>query len=369
MKLKKLFTILTLVLAVGLLSACAMGPRVATIPGIAATEDAVYVSYGPYLYKATGFESEKLSEAWRYPEKGSQSMQINAPVLVDGENLIVGDFAKVLRTINAESGQERNAFTGASGWYQVQAVRAKDLIIVPNNDKSIYAVRDNGEIAWTYTSSFAYLDHVVVANDLVYVSCQDKRLIALDLDTGTEKWVAAFDGALPAAPLYDEGMQTLFVGGLSRSVSAVDALTGKILWSSNADGKMASVWGTPVIVNGSLVVSDEKGQIFGMDPKTGAVQWVIEGSGKMMAGPLAIEDGIVVVTEDGTVKAYKDGALKPSWTQSIAYTDKKDIQVFTTPVLAGDTIIVAAQMDRNANVLLIGIDQNGNLQFTFTPEK
>ncbi len=191
----------------------------------------------------------------------------------------------------------------------------------------------------------------------------------VDLDTGAEKWVAAFDGALPAAPLYDEGMQTLFVGGLSRSVSAVDALTGKILWSSNADGKMASVWGTPVIVNGSLVVSDEKGQIFGMDPKTGAVQWVIEGSGKMMAGPLAIEDGIVVVTEDGTVKAYKDGALKPSWTQSIAYTDKKDIQVFTTPVLAGDTIIVAAQMDRNANVLLVGIDQNGNLQFTFTPEK
>ncbi len=369
MKKKSLIKIFVLLLAAGILSACAAGPRVATIPGITATAEAVYVSYGPHIYKATGFEAEKLTEAWRFPVKPNVNAQINAPALIDGERVIVGDFAKVLHVLDDKTGAETTNFTGATGWYQAQAVRDGDLVIVPNNDKKIYAIKDSGEIAWTYETKYAYLDNVVVDNGLVYVAQQDKKLVALDQTSGTEKWSVDFTGALPSAPLYDPDTKALYAGGLGRSVSAVDAITGKLLWTSNADGRLASIWGTPVMVDGNLIVSDEKGQLIAFDPKTGAVRWNIEGSGKTMAGPLAIPGGVVVVTEDGTAKAYKDGALKPTWTQSISYEDKKDIRVFTTPILADDTVIIAAQMDRNANVLLVGFDLNGNQQWTFSPQK
>lgn len=333
-----------------------MGPRAESTPGLSADDSAAYVAYQQFVYKVDG---KSGSELWRYPETGTVQVVLYASPLVAGEYFYVGDLANKFHQLDLSDGSENWTFADAKGWYQAKAASDGSQIIVPNSDRNVYSLDLDGTLNWTYSSEYGYLAEPVILDDSVIISSLDHNVVSLDKGTGEVNWKAELKGSVVSAPLFDAENNRLYIGSLGKEFVSMDSQTGEINWTFTADGKLSSVWSTPILIENNLIVADEEGKIFSLDPETGTVLWTLNSGSEIMAGLLAIDGGFVVALENGDVRAY-DLEQNPLWTRTI------EGEIYTTPVLLGDTIIVAVT---KGEALLYSYDLIGNPGWSFTPAK
>ena len=136
-----------------------------------------------------------------------------------------------------------------------------------------------------------------IAYGSVYVGSQDGTVYALDLHTGCVRWTYRSSAEVRTAMVLEPGQHQnrsatrLYFGDVIARVYAVDALTGKLLWSTKVDDHPnATITGTPTLANGVLYVpvsslevttaADSKyecckfrGAVVALDAATGAVRW------------------------------------------------------------------------------------------------
>lgn len=212
---------------------------------------------------------------------------------------------------------------------------------------------------WKVEVGEGYATPIVVGGTVYAFTRRGDRetLIALNAATGKIMWQtgypapplkpgsgAAKHGNGPkATPLFHNGK--LFTLGLSGAFSAFDAKTGKLLWQKPAPpkppyyGMAASPVGDKDLV---IVHPGSHGPLTAFDANTGAVKWTAPGD-SAWASPIIVELGgtrqVVSMTSNSVISvAVADGALlwehpwKSSGTASAI-----------TPIVYGDTIIVASQ--------------------------
>jgi outer membrane protein assembly factor BamB len=183
---------------------------------------------------------------------------------------------------------------------------------------------------------------------------------ALDLGSGKALWSAAYDAPYTmnsAATGHGKGPKStpvladgrLFTLGISGTLSALDAATGKVIWRLTFDKEFGPPpdFGTamsPIVDNGLLIAhvgGIRGGAIRAFDPATGATKWSWAGDGPGYASPVAFVAGGVrqIVTESQTRVVGLDastGALLWSLPLQTPYE-----QNAVTPAIAGDTVIVS----------------------------
>lgn len=129
------------------------------------------------------------------------------------------------------------------------------------------------------------------------------------------------------APVYADGK--LFVAGVDGDVAALDAGSGRTIWSKRFGqrhgfilhhGQNSVRWaGGPAIDGGLLVVGGLEGEVQALDAASGAERWHAQVSSEVIAAP-AIADGIVVVrTDDGRLFGLNaaDGSRRWVYDRSI----------------------------------------------------
>ncbi|MHA3794708.1 outer membrane protein assembly factor BamB family protein [Sphingomonas sp. YL-JM2C] len=125
----------------------------------------------------------------------------------------------------------------------------------------------------------------------MFVGSQDGTVYAFDLDSGCTKWTRRVSAEIRTAIVADAATKRLYFGDLLGRAYALDAFTGKILWSEKLDDHPdATITGTPTLGGGLLYVpvsslevaqpADPKyaccsfrGSVVALDPATGAVRW------------------------------------------------------------------------------------------------
>jgi polyvinyl alcohol dehydrogenase (cytochrome) len=129
---------------------------------------------------------------------------------------------------------------------------------VPENIGGVTADNiDDLELKWTYAfpSSTRARSQPTIAMGAVFVGGEDGRVMALDLETGCEKW--AFEAAAEVRSgivIADDAAPKAFFGDLLGKVYAVDALTGKLLWSLRADDHPSTtITATPLYHDGKIL--------------------------------------------------------------------------------------------------------------------
>jgi len=184
-----------------------------------------------------------------------------------------------------------------------------------------------------------------------------EALLALDAATGKFVWqtsyaapplspgsVAAKHGDGPkATPLFHHGK--LYTLGLSGILSAFDAAMGKLLWQTPASpeppyfGMAVSPLGDKDLV---IVHPGSHGPLTAFDAATGKVKWTAPGD-SAWASPIIVELSgtrqVVSMTQKSVISvAVSDGALlwEHPWKSSGTASTM-------TPILYGDTIIIASQ--------------------------
>jgi outer membrane protein assembly factor BamB len=117
-----------------------------------------------------------------------------------------------------------------------------------------------GRVLWRFQDaerSLPYLSSAALADHLVLIGGRDKRLRALDPDTGKQRWQFVTKGRIDASPVVVG--HRVFIGSGDGNLYAVELKTGQELWRFETG---SSISASAAVADGCLVVSTEDGLIY-----------------------------------------------------------------------------------------------------------
>jgi outer membrane protein assembly factor BamB len=102
-------------------------------------------------------------------------------------------------------------------------------------------------------------------------------------------WVTRLEGGIYGSPVVRGKM--LFVAGHDQRVSALNTLSGKVLWTYET-GNEVSV--TPVIAGDTIVVASKDGVVSALDVASGKQKWQVRTGEKILSSPVVDEQSDTV---------------------------------------------------------------------------
>ena len=363
MKKYRILIIIAILAVAVILSGCVPGPRVTGSPGVAISDELVFVAYGNAIFAMN--TSAKTVE-WDFPDESNNRIVFTAQPLVAGDYVYVGDLANNFYKINIETGNAEWTFTEAKGYYVGLAAEEDGIVYAPSNDGNVYAIGPNGEEIWRFTTGHFVWAQPRINDDVIYVGSMDHFVYAVDKISGEKIWEFEMGGAVISPPILNESGTILFAGSIGKEMVALDTtkddIDDRVIWSFNAGGELDSVWGNAILVDNTLYFADTSGKIFALDADSGEEIWPnpIEFSGTIIGGLAQLGDGFVFATEEGDIQGYRfDRSSMPEWNKNI------EGEVFQAPVVTDEYLAVGAIGAENVLYLY---DLDGNLIWSETPE-
>jgi polyvinyl alcohol dehydrogenase (cytochrome) len=132
-----------------------------------------------------------------------------------------------------------------------------------------------------------------------YQRAEHAGLTGADLGKLELKWAFGFAGDVTAfaAPTIVDG--TLFVGSAGGTVQALDAKSGCLHWTYQANGPVRSAMGVSREAGQtSLVFSDQNGWVHGLDARTGRARWTMrveQHEATRLTGSPVVHEGVAFV--------------------------------------------------------------------------
>lgn len=183
-------------------------------------------------------------------------------------------------------------------------------------DNYVYALNANtGVVRWKVTLSNHIIKGVgdvgvlttpVLANGILYVGARDGKLYALDASKGSRLWVYdAHAIAFADGSLFDANQaavnQGVIYGAIHNVLYAVNAKTGKQLWTVTIDSKQ--IFNGPTLANGVLYLSSyeesnysdpsiETGYAYAYSAKDGKQRWR-HSVGALVLCPPTVDNNVV----------------------------------------------------------------------------
>ena len=140
-------------------------------------------------------------------------------------------------------------------------------------------------------------------------------VIAMDALTGKRRW--RFDaGAIESSLLAVNGR--LFFGSWDRRVYALNARTGKLIWSRAVDDRVTS---SPAYLGGSLFVGTDGGRLYAFNARSGRLRWRASSFTRLgrreyfYATPTVAYGRVYIGNTDGIVYAFGATTGRLLWAQ------------------------------------------------------
>lgn len=357
MNTKRLILFILIPLGALILSACTGQPLTNNWPGLAADSERAYLSTGSFVY-AVDLEDGK--EVWRYPEKADSKLLFYAtPVLTSDGQLLIGSTGTEHPFISLDpaTGKEKwaQSFTNNKGGWVAAPLLLNNKIYAPNTDGFLYTIDMNGkEAADPIELGGALWSAPSTDGTLLYITSLDHRLHVIDLSGNAPSEPVDIGGAAPSSPTV--GGDGVYVGSFASAVEFVQS-NGQHETIATTENW---IWGSPALDGETLYYADLDGKIYSLDLTTGNQNWdIVQPDGPVVANLVVAGDYIYVATEEGTlVSLDRDGKI--DWQETVGG------KIYTTPVIAGDLILVAPYQ---AEIALAAYDTDSKQAWTFTPEK
>ena len=348
---KRLAFLLLIGLAALTLSACGT-PTNVSWPGLAADTENAYLANGNLVYAVRLSDGLKL---WQYPEKSAGQIYHSDPVLTPDGQLLIGSAGKDNGIVSLDPATGRENWAAAivanNHWIASPLV-VGDTIYAANNNGSLYAAElATGHILWSLPVNNSLWSAPTSNGELIFVASLDHILYAIDPESRSIAWKTELGGSAPGSATVSSDGKTVYVGSFDNKVLAVDAASGAVQWTAEVQDW---VWGAPVQDGDTVYAADIGGRIYSLGAPHGKNAWPdLQPDGPITGSPVVLPDGVLVGTESGSLFAFDRTGAK-LWDVSIGG------QIFTTPVISGDVILVAP-MNSKDKVLLRGVGLDGRL--------
>ncbi|VAW89381.1 Outer membrane beta-barrel assembly protein BamB [hydrothermal vent metagenome] len=183
-------------------------------------------------------------------------------------------------------------------------------VVVHSNDGYVYGLSaSDGEQLWAYQYKVPALtlrgtSTPIYAGGLVLVGLDNGKLVALDIQSGSVRWlqtVAVPKGRSELQRMVDidatpiKAGNAVYVVSYQGRVAALDIATGRVIWIrefSSFDGMAAD--------SESLYVSDAEGHVSAINQATGATLWTQRKlAGLELTRPLINKGVLIIAADDG----------------------------------------------------------------------
>ncbi|MEQ9570177.1 MAG: PQQ-binding-like beta-propeller repeat protein, partial [Longimicrobiales bacterium] len=241
---------------------------------------------------------------------------------------------------------------GLEGWDYLGSspVLGSGLVVVGSADGRVRAVdADTGAEVWAVATGGRVRSSPAMADGTVYVGSADGSVRALVLATGAERWRfesegVAIDGAdfgfdrrpVTGGPSVADGQ--VYVGSRDARMYALDAVTGRLVWSHDDDGASAWVISTPAVWNDLVIFGrSSSAKVQAVDAATGALRWEVTLGGPVFSSPV-VADGRAYVTTGGAGELVALDAA----TGAVQWRRRLGAESWSTPAVLDGVIVAAA---------------------------
>ncbi|RAG87077.1 serine/threonine protein kinase [Streptacidiphilus pinicola] len=218
----------------------------------------------------------------------------------DGPNLV---------TLQATDGAERWR-VALDGWtYTLDAAGGAVVAGTRGGGVHVHSAIDGSEMWQAKDAQQAYENPAsgpCVIGDSVYYyggGC----LRSVELTTGQLQWALPLGEEVPSRPVLHRGVLFLCSGP---RVLAVDEETGAERWRFDAP---VVLFTSPAVSEQGVFVADYLGTVFALDPASGAVRWHARTGGRQGAEPAVVADDAVLVGSADTVFAFDARSGAERW--------------------------------------------------------
>jgi len=231
---------------------------------------------------------------------------------------------------------------------------AGKIFAIAGINKIVAVDEADGKILWSKDISAIPVSTPVVDGELVYVTTNDNKLYAFNVNDGELQWTQS--GILRATAIFGAADPIIYkdlviVSYSSGEVYAVNKKTGEALWSqnlnlskaTNSDFYLNDVDATPVVKDGMIYAIGNGGLMMAMKAKDGNYLWKKEIAGIVdfwLAG-----DFLFVINNDNKLLAVnkKTGGIK--WILQLPNLKKENKpqtkMLYSGVVMAGDKLLIS----------------------------
>ena len=166
-----------------------------------------------------------------------------------------------------------------------------------------------GELLWRFKfpSVKDMSSNPTVADGMVYITLWDKSLHALDAATGSLVWSYNAGDTFRSSPAVADGV--LYAGSADNHLYALDASTGDLLWSYDTSH---SIYAPPVLYDGVVYVGSGT-HIHALDSSTGELLWSKEIDVHVSFAPLIVAGVMYVSSSRGYLYALDAATGSTIW--------------------------------------------------------
>ncbi|MCB9678500.1 MAG: PQQ-binding-like beta-propeller repeat protein [Alphaproteobacteria bacterium] len=297
------------------------------------------------------------------PPLNSASHTERSRPVVAGDEVLVGSAAgRGLYRLSRVDGAVRGVYE-ASASVESEPLVVDDRVYFADTSGTTWCYALSGEKIWSNRGNAPILTRPTLADGTVFVTNVDDLVVAIDAETGEQKWrykakrdlTRVAELALYAAPgaLVDGG--EVVVGFSSGQLVGLGAEDGSPKWQVDVgEGRYPDLVATPTRAGSDLYVSGYFKPLLALDRESRNVRWRAE-SGS--AFPVAVEDGVVYSPgTDGQLRAFSalTGAEKWAWSSGTT-------AALTEPQITPAGVLVAA----SGGSLYLLDPENGRQQWAF----
>jgi outer membrane protein assembly factor BamB len=264
-------------------------------------------------------DADGKAKVWDF-RGGGANLFFSNPIKLDDQTLLTVAYDQHVYKVDFVRA-EADAATGTvipnlTGHTVADVVQNGDLLYLGLSAKNLVALNTSDfSVAWTVETEHGVWSKPLLLEGTLYFTSLDHFLYAADAETGDLQWKLDLEGAVTSTPLYDETTGHLFIGSFARKIFEI-SLDGQVVNQYQAQDW---VWGTPVIVDGTLYAADLVGNVYALDTANNLSEvWQQKVAARAIRGtPLVVDDVVVVASRDqklywlnradGTIKNDSEG--------------------------------------------------------------
>jgi outer membrane protein assembly factor BamB len=233
-----------------------------------------------------------FSIRWRF--KGNKLLEYS-PVLIGNQLFGVNNngmaFAVKSTTGKARWKQQVAQLNASSPTYSDRILYVSNL-----EPGQVVAIATwNGQVLWKHPLPGRSESSPLVVGNKVIVGCECNTVFALDKTTGKAIWERHVNGAVKAAPAYENGI--VYIGDYSGEMNAIRVGDGSIKWQAGSQGgsfgQAGAFYSTAAVAFGRVYVASKDSRVYSFEEDSGELAWSHSLDGELYAG-------IVAADTDGT---------------------------------------------------------------------
>jgi outer membrane protein assembly factor BamB len=252
---------------------------------------------------------------WKYAATGAIK---SAPAVIGG-TVFFGDEEGVFHAVDADGGQREWSFE-AEAEIVSSANFADGRVIFGSHDESLYCVTA-GQVVSAGCDGFLRVVDLGDGSELrrvalggyvgaspalhsgrAYVGTFENEVLAIDLGRGEVVW--RYENPERKFPFLSSAAtdgKLVIVGGRDKLVHAIDAATGKAVWTYAAGARVDS---SPVIAGSRVFIGVGGGEIVALGLESGEPVWKFDTGSPIVASPSVADARLVIGTTEGRLFCF-----------------------------------------------------------------